>query len=95
MAQTVIITVSTIGPGTGPFNFYSLDNSGVVTGPFETGVTRTQLLAGYVSINVPNDAVTIRVTSTSIDCPLSLDIYLNIITYDCFCNFSISCLYIS
>jgi hypothetical protein len=80
MAQTAIITVSTIGPGTGPFNFYSLDNTGVVTGPFETGVTRAQLLAGFVSINVPNDAVTIRVVSTAIDCPVSLDIFLNIIT---------------
>lgn len=80
MAQTAIITVSTIGSGTGPFNFYSLDNVGVVTGPFETGVTRAQLLAGFVSINVPNDAVTIRVISTSVECPLSLDIFLNIIT---------------
>jgi len=80
MAQTAIITVSTIGPGTGPFNFYSLDNVGVVTGPFETGVTRAQLLVGFVSINVPNDAVTIRVVSTAIDCPVSLDIFLNIIT---------------
>lgn len=80
MAQTAIITVSTIGPGTGPFNFYSLDNLGVVTGPFETGVTRAQLLAGFVSVNVPNDAVTIRVVSTATDCTISLDIFLNIIT---------------
>jgi hypothetical protein len=80
MAQTIIITVNTIGPGTGPFNIYSLDNLGVVTGPFETGVTRAQLLAGFVSINVPNDAVTIRVVSLGTDCPLSLDIFLNIIT---------------
>ena len=80
MAQTIIITVNTIGPGTGPFNIYSLDNTGVVTGPFETGVTRAQLLAGFVSTNVPNDAVTIRVVSLGIDCPLSLDIFLNIIT---------------
>lgn len=80
MAQTIIITVNTIGPGTGPFNIYSLDNLGVVTGPFETGVTRAQLLAGFVSINVPNDAVTIRVVSTAADCTISLDIFLNIIT---------------
>jgi hypothetical protein len=80
MAQTAIITVITIGPGTGPFNIYSLDNLGVVTGPFETGVTRAQLLAGFVSIHIPNNAVTIRVVSTAIDCTLSLDIFLNIIT---------------
>lgn len=80
MAQTVIITVNTIGPGTGPFKIYSLNNAGVVTGPFETGVTRAQLLAGFVSTRVPDDAVTIRVISSAADCPLSLDIYLNIIT---------------
>lgn len=80
MAQTVIITVNTIGPGTGPFKIYSLNNAGIVTGPFETGITRAQLLAGFVSTRVPDDAVTIRVVSTATDCPLSLDIYLNIIT---------------
>ena len=80
MAQTVIITVNTIGPGTGPFKIYSLNNAGVVSGPFETGVTRAQLLAGFVSTNVPDDAVTIRVVSNAADCPISLDIYLNIIT---------------
>jgi len=80
MAQTAIITVSTIGPGTGPFNLYSLDNLGVVTGPFEIGVTRVQLLNGYVSFLVPDNATGIRVVSTSIDCPLTLNIYLNIIT---------------
>ena len=80
MAQTAIITINTIGPGTGPFNLFSIDNLGVVTGPFETGITRTQLLNGYVSFLVPDTAVTIRVVSISIECPLTLDIYLNIIT---------------
>jgi len=80
MAQTVIITVSNIGPSVGPFNIYSINSLGVVAGPFETNITRAQLLNGFVSISVPDDCVTIRVTSLSVECPVSLDITLNVIT---------------
>jgi len=51
-----------------------------VSGPFEVNITRAQLLSGFVSTNVPNDCVTIRVTSLSVECPVSLDITLTVIT---------------
>jgi hypothetical protein len=79
MAQTVIITVSTIGPSTGPFSLYSINSLGTVSGPFEVNITRAQLLSGFVSLNVPDDCVTIRVISTGV-CKTSLDITLTVIT---------------
>ena len=47
MAMTVLITLTTAGIDTGPFNLYS-DVDGYLAA-FESGVTRTSLLAGYSS----------------------------------------------
>lgn len=60
--MTVLITLTTAGTDTGPFNLYS-DVDGFVT-PFATGVSRSALLAGYSATTVPNGTTTIRVMST-------------------------------
>lgn len=72
MAQTVIITLTVAGLDTGPFNLYS-DVDGYVT-PFETGVTKPSLLAGYVSTVVPDAATIIRVKSVSELCTNYIDL---------------------
>ena len=62
--MVVTITISLAGAGTGPFDLYS-NSDGFVT-PFETGVSKAALEAGYVSNLVPNDATLIRVASTGV-----------------------------
>lgn len=73
--MTVILTLTTAGTDTGPFNLYS-DLDGYVSA-FETGVLKTSLVSGYVSYLVPDGTTTIRVVSTGtctnyIDIPVSL-----------------------
>jgi len=58
----VKITLITPGADTGPFNLYS-DSDGYVT-PFATSIAKATLVAGYVSLVVPNDANIVRVVST-------------------------------
>lgn len=60
--MTVLITLTTAGSSTGPFSLYSNVDSYSV--PFETGVARASLLAGYTSTIVPNGTTIIRVMST-------------------------------
>jgi len=76
MAQTVLITLTIAGPDTGPFDLYCVSGSGIVTGPFETGISRAALLAGYVSTLVPDTCGTIRVQSDNDDCPNYIDLVL-------------------
>lgn len=59
---TGTIKLTTIGLAAGPFNLYS--NADSFSVPFETGLTRAQLLAGYLSNNFPAAATVIRVKST-------------------------------
>lgn len=59
---TVLITLTIAGSDTGPFDLYS-DTDGFVT-PFETGVTKSALLAGYTTSLVPDSTGTIKVVST-------------------------------
>jgi len=61
MAMTVLITLTTAGIDTGPFNLYS-DVDGYLSA-FKSGVTRTSLLAGYSSALVPDNTSTIRIMS--------------------------------
>lgn len=68
---TATIKLTTIGAAAGPFDIYS--NFDSYATPFETGITRTQLLAGYLSHNLPDSATTIRVKST-VYCVNYLDI---------------------
>lgn len=60
--MTVLITLTTAGADTGPFNLYS--NVDGYVSAFETGVSKTALLAGYSSALVPNGTTTIRIKST-------------------------------
>jgi hypothetical protein len=74
MAQTVLITLTTAGADTGPFDLYS-DVDGYVA-PFETGVSKSSLLAGYLSVVVPDGATVIRVKSESVLCTNYINLWL-------------------
>jgi len=68
------IKLTTAGIATGPFDLYS-DSDGFTT-PFATGVTRDQILAGYLTYNLPTLPIMttiVRVKST-IYCVNYLDI---------------------
>lgn len=60
--MTVLITLTTAGADTGPFNLYS--NVDGYVSAFETGVSKSALVAGYSSALVPNGTTTIRIKST-------------------------------
>jgi hypothetical protein len=72
MAFSAIITLTgTVGVDVGPFNLYS--NTDTYTTPFETSISRTDLINGYTSTNVPTSTATVRVKSTG-NCTNYLDI---------------------
>lgn len=73
MAQTVLLTLTTAGPGTGPFDLFS--NVDGYTIAFESNITKAQLVAGYTSILVPNAATIIRIKSKG-TCTTYVDITL-------------------
>ena len=73
MAQTVLLTLTTAGPGTGPFDLYS--NVDGYAAPFKTNITKSQLVVGYTSILVPNAATIIRIKSKG-TCTTYVDITL-------------------
>lgn len=72
--MTVLITLTVAGTDSGPFNLYS--NIDGFTSPFETGVSKASLLAGYSSALVPDYTTVIRVLSTG-DCTNYIDIILD------------------
>jgi hypothetical protein len=71
--MTVLITLTTAGADSGPFNLYS--NLDGYVAPFETGVSRVALLAGYSSASVPDFTTIVRVQSTG-DCSSHVNITL-------------------
>ena len=71
--MTVLITLTTAGADSGPFDLYS--NLDGYTSAFETGVSKAALLAGYSSALVPDYTTVIRVLSTG-DCTNYIDIVL-------------------
>ena len=75
--MTVLITLTTAGVDSGPFNLYT-ELDGYIT-PFETGVAKIDLEAGYTSTLVPDYATIIRVKSTG-SCVNYVDITLTEIT---------------
>jgi hypothetical protein len=76
MAQTVIVTLTTIGEDTGPlFDLYSIDGEYLVTGPFETNIHKSGLTIGFTTTNVPDNCVSIRVLSKG-NCSNFIDITL-------------------
>lgn len=70
----VLLTLTTAGSDTGPFNLYS-NLDGFIT-PFETGIYKSVLESGYLT-EVPDGASIVRLTSTG-DCVNSIDITLRL-----------------
>lgn len=62
--MTVLITLTTAGADTGPFDLYS-DTDGYLV-PFENNVPKASLVSGYTSILVPGGTTIIRVKSDSL-----------------------------
>lgn len=62
--MTTLITLTLAGSDTGPFDLYS-DADGYTT-PFETGLSKATLLAGYTSTLVPAGSTEILVKSTGV-----------------------------
>lgn len=62
--MTVLITLTTAGADSGPFDLYS--NLDGYVSAFETGVSKSSLLAGYSSALVPNGTTIVRIKSTGI-----------------------------
>jgi hypothetical protein len=75
--MTVLITLTVAGANTGPFNLYS--NVDGYTSPFESSVSKASLLAGYVSVLVPDGTTTIRVLSQG-QCSNYIDIIIGATT---------------
>jgi hypothetical protein len=71
--MTVLITLTVAGSSTTLFDLYS--NSDGFTIPFETGITRASLLAGYTTNLCPDDATVVRVQATE-SCINYIDILL-------------------
>ena len=71
--MTVLITLTTAGTDSGPFDLYS-DLDGY-TSAFESGVSKASLLSGYASALVPDYTNIIRVKSNG-DCVNYIDILL-------------------
>lgn len=70
--MTVLITLTTAGTDSGPFNLFS--DIDFFTTPFETGVSKSALLAGYSSSLVPDFTTIVRVKSNGTLCTNYIDI---------------------
>lgn len=75
--MTVLITLTTAGADSGPFNLFSNING--YTSAFESGVDKTLLLAGYPSALVPDYTTIIRIISDG-NCVNYIDIVLDEVT---------------
>lgn len=62
--MTALITLTLAGTDVGPFDLYS-DTDGYIT-PFETGVSRSALVAGYTSTLVPDGSTQVLAQSTGV-----------------------------
>jgi hypothetical protein len=71
--MTVLITLTVAGTDSGPFNLYS--NTDGFVSAFETGVSKSALLAGYASALVPDYTTIVRVKSDGV-CVNYVDILL-------------------
>jgi hypothetical protein len=71
----ISLTLTTAGIDTGPFDLYS-DVDGYTT-LFESGVSRADLIAGYITSSVPGGTTIVRVQSNSL-CTNFIDITLTI-----------------
>jgi len=75
--MTVLITLTTAGSDSGPFDLYS--NLDGYTSAFESGVSKAALLAGYSSALVPDYTTTIRIKSNGVLCTNYVDINVNLL----------------
>jgi hypothetical protein len=75
--MTVLITLTTAGADSGPFNLYS--NLDGYISSFESGVSKASLLAGYPSALVPDYTTIIRIKSNG-DCVNYIDVVLDEVT---------------
>ena len=71
--MNVLITLTTAGIDTGPFNLYSNTDSYVTA--FQTNIAKSLLVAGYTSTVVPAGTTYVRVKSTGL-CTNYIDIYV-------------------
>lgn len=71
--MNVLITLTTAGVDSGPFNLYSNVDSYVTA--FQTNVAKSLLVAGYTSTVVPASTTTVRVKSTGV-CTNYVDLYI-------------------
>ena len=75
MSFSATITLAAAGTDTGPFNIYS-DTDGFTT-PFASSISKSSLLAGYVSSAVPDLTITVRVKSNNLLCTNYVDMGVN------------------
>ncbi len=75
--MTVLITLTTAGADSGPFDLYS--NLDGYISAFESSVPKSSLVAGYSSTVVPDGTTTIRIKSVGI-CINYIDIILETTT---------------
>lgn len=73
--MTVLITLTTAGLDTGPFDLYASSN-GITYTQFATGILKPNLVAGYTSTAVPDGSGIIRVVSTSALCTNYIDLLI-------------------
>jgi hypothetical protein len=71
--MNILLTLTTAGTDTGPFNLFS-NVDGYVTA-FETGVSRSALLAGYTTSLAPVGTTTVRIKSNGL-CTNFIDVVL-------------------
>ena len=71
MPKSATITLTTAGADTGPFNLLS-DVDSYAT-PFETGIAKSSLLAGYTTNLVPDLATIVRCQSSISLCTNFID----------------------
>jgi hypothetical protein len=70
----ILITLSSAGNNTGPFNIYSnIDN---YTTAFATGISKDILLAGYITNDAPMGTTYVRVQSVT-TCKNYVDMYVS------------------
>ena len=75
--MTVLITLTLAGSDSGPFDLYS--NLDGYTSAFESGVSKSALLAGYSSALVPDYTTTIRIKSNGVLCTNYVDIDVSLL----------------
>lgn len=76
--MTTLLTLTTAGANTGPFDLYS--NLDVFAVPFATGISKATLQAGYLTTLVPDFTTIVRVQSQGV-CVNYVDIPLYIKSY--------------